>query len=441
MKRLAILLNLVCVSSSVFGIYSKWSREGFSRHTKFRPVERETEVSSSSSSIRDAMYQHKTRRNSKNRGSTENLNKRAKIDPEIRRKIQNFAQNLRSNVYSTKQVEDALMERASLSINPKNICARDSISPWTLAHWYSKLGLNQIFKDRKKLEFQKKLLKAVDQGIEWKTFHKTLGKRRNETINALRKLQEKGQVGVSLDDDKKNRLIQDYREKLITNKGLARKYCLKESEVYFVIHEARQNKKDLSAIKIKWKKEYKDRQSIPDKRKETIVKDYNKGLLTVLGICVKHGISPSVAQALLYNDNDENIKRRHGRQHKKDKELVSDVLTKSSQEIEQKYGYASVYVDEMKRFVSQWKRLTKGQKRAFSQTMCKKVLPSKYVLASIERSTDRNANDKFDQILSALVLSLEDIMEKYGISRKTANRLTREMEFWKILSGKERTSH
>ena len=435
MKKIAVMLNLLCIFSSAFGVYSAWSRENLNKKLESRPIKRAIEASTSSSSVSRSTSQ--THKDSTDYPAIRNLNEQTRIDPEIRKKIQNFAQNLKSNVYDTKQVEDALIKCVSLSIGLSNGSAKNLVSPWTLAHWYSSLGLNKICKDRKNIEFQQKLIKAIDQNMEWKTFHKTLGKRRNETINALRKLQEKGQISVSLDNETKNNLIQDYREKLITNKGLARKYNLKESEVYFVIHEARRNKKDLSLIKIKWKKEYKDRQSIPEKRKKTIVRDYNKGLLTVLGICVKHGITPSVAQALLYSENNANIKRRHGKQHKKDEELVLDILTKSSEEIEQKYGYTSVYVDEMKRFVSQWKLLTKAQKRIFSKTMRKKVLPSKYVLASIERSTDRNANEKFDRILFALFSTCEEIIEKYEISRKTANRLIREMEFWKILSRKK----
>lgn len=346
---------------------------------------------------------------------------------------------MKSNVYDTKQVEDALIKCVSLSIGLSNGSAKNLVSPWTLAHWYSSLGLNKICKDRKNIEFQQKLIKAVDQNTDWKIFHKALGKKRSETVNALGKLQEKGLVSVSLDEEQKNYLIQDYRKKLITTKGLARKYHLKENEVYLIIHEARKNNKDLSLIKIKWKKEFKYRKSIPKERKKTIIKDYNKGLLTVLGICVKHGITPSVAQALLYSDNAASIKRRHGRQHKIDEELVFDVLTKSSQEIEQKYGYTSVYVDEMKRFVSQWNQLTEGQQRIFSKTVRKKTLPSKYILAAIARSSDRNANEKFDKILFAFVSNDEEVMEKYNMSRKTFNRLIREMEFWKILSRKEET--
>ncbi len=437
MKKLAVLLSLVCVFPCSFGIYSIWSRDKLERNVEYRPITQTTEASSSSSSVSRPVRPNKTRRNSTNHRSEKNSAKRESIDPEIRKKIQNFARNLKSNVYDAQQVETALIDCVLLSINSLPISPKNSISPWTLAHWYSKLGLNKIFKNKKNHEFKQKLINMIDQNVEWKTFHKALGKKRNETINILGKLQEKGYVGTSLDEETKTRLIRDYREKLITNKGLARKYNIKESEIFFVIHEARKNKKDLSVINLKWKKEYKNRKSIPEKQKKIIVKDYNKGLLSVLGICVKHGISQSVAQALLYGDNDENIKRRHGRQHKKDKELVSDVLTKSSQEIEQKYGYTSVYVDEMKRFVNQWQLLTKGQKIMFSKIMRKKVIPSKYILSSVERSSDRNANQKFDKILFASVSTLEDVMEKYGMSRKTANRLVREMEFWKILSKKE----
>ena len=437
MKKIAILLTLLCASSDVCGVYPAWFRERAGRKVKHRSIKQTTEASTSSSSVSKSVHKDVAKRISKNHITTENSAEQTRIDPEIKKRIQNFAQNLKSNVYDTKQVEDALIKCASFSIGSSNGSAKNLVSPWTLAHWYSSLGLNKICKDRKNIEFQQKLIHVIDKNVKWKTFHKALGKRRNETINALRKLQEKGQISVSLDNETKNNLIQDYREKLITNKGLARKYNLKESEVYFVIHEARKNKKDLSLIRIKWKKEYKNRQSIPEKRKKTIVRDYNKGLLTVLGICVKHGITQSVAQALLYDENNTNIKRRYGKKHKKDKELVFDVLIKSSEEIEQKYGYTSVYVDEMKRFVSQWKLLTKAQKRIFFKTMRKKVLPSTYVLASIEKSADRNANEKFDKILFASVSTREDIMAKYSMSRKTVNRLIREMEFWKILSGKE----
>ena len=127
MKKIAILLTLLCTFSDAVGVYSAWSGK------------QTTEASASSSSISKSVHKDAQKRISENNTAIE-------IDPEIIKRIRNFARNLKSNVYDEKQVEDALIKCALLSIGSSNGSAKNLISPWTLAHWYSSLGLNKIYK-------------------------------------------------------------------------------------------------------------------------------------------------------------------------------------------------------------------------------------------------------------------------------------------------------
>ncbi len=425
MKKVTILLSLSCVFSKVCGVYSEWTRNEL-RKRSAHTLEKAMSEIASSSNVKFSDQKHSKNRFSKIIKSTD-------TNSEMRKKIRNFSRNLKSNIYSEKQVEDALVECLPFSKHSETSIVKNFISPWTLARWISELGLNEIYKDQKSKKAQEKLIASFEQNVEWKNIHQIIGKKRNASINALRKLQDKGLIRVVLDEEKKSRLIKDFREKLITHKGLACKYKIKESEVYCIIHEARTNKKDLSLINIDWKIRYKNRKALSKKRKEKIVKDYNKGLLTLKGICVKHGTSQKIAQSIIYENNNKNIKRRHGIQRKINPELVLDVRTKSSQEIERKYGYTSVYVDELKRFVNQWNMLTDDQKNMFIYTIFSGIMPTENELSSVNSSL----YEKFGKILFVSVSTVEDVMAEYGIQRRSVSRLVRELEFWKILSAEE----
>ena len=155
------------------------------------------------------------------------------------------------------------------------------------------------------------------------------------------------------------------------------------------------------------------------------------------GICVKHGISQKVAQSVIYENNDGIIKRRNGKQRKRDPELVLDVRDKSSQEIERKYGYTSVYIDELKRYVNQWNLLTDDQKNMYSYIVLRGKMPSKKLLDSIEKSPKRNLNEKFVRVSFASISSLDDTIEEFNVNRKNASRFKRQSDFWRILSAEE----
>lgn len=364
---------------------------------------------------------------------------RRKIDPETREKIRNFSQNLRSHIYKTQQIEKALMEYVSLFDHSiENIAKTNEIPIRTLSCWITKLNLNSRREDRHKRarRKEKKLITSINHGIEWQNLHKAIGKKRNATINILRKLQDQGQIEVSLTEEKKNRIIKDYREKVLTNKGIARKYNITESDVYCVVHEARQKKKDLSMIKLKWKITHHKYHEIPKAKKEKMVRDYNKGLLTLRGIGIKHDLSTTVVQYVLYGENGKRIKRRNGRLRKME-DLVYDIMNKSDQEIEKKYGYKPIYIDELKRCARQWQLLSDDQKHIFKNMIRKGVTPPEKVISEVSKSSINAVNEKFKKILFVLGAKYEDIMDKYGITRKSANKLKRESEFWKIMSEQE----
>jgi transposase-like protein len=531
MKKLVVLLNLACVSPNVFGTYATWLQDKFGKNFVHRPIERDSETASSSSSIsiRDSSETASTsslfQKDSIKSPHINNLEKsadfelskidpairkkirnfaqnfkspiysaqqiekalneyashpndsiqaiaarnklplstlywwksnagfslrrlgvmkdqsRKRIDPEIRKKIQDFSQTLKSHIYKTQQIEKALIEYVSLCDHSiENIAKTNKIPVRTFSGWISKLELSSRREDRHKKarKSEQKLINSLNRGVKWKNLHKVIEKKRNSTINTLRKLHDRGQIGIELTEEKKNKIIKDYREKILTNKGIARKYNITESDVYCVIHEARQRKKDLSIIKMKWKISNNKSSLITENQKEKMVRDYNKGLLTLQGICVKHEITMKIAQSVLYRENGERLKRRNGRL-KKMEELVSDITSKSNRKIEKKYGYKPVYIDELKRYAQQWTLLSDNQKNLFKYTMHRGVMPTAEIISSIKKSPICAVNEKFKKMLFVLGATYEDIMAEYSITRKSANKLKRESEFWKIMS-KQKTS-
>jgi len=370
------------------------------------------------------------------RTSTIQEQSQRRVDFGIREKIRDFSLNMKRDNYSAKQIEKALLEYVSLSDHSiENIAKTNGIPNRTLSYWISKLNLNSRYDDRHRQEIEKerKLIDSLNQGIKWKKFHRVIGKKRNAAINTLRKLQDKGRIEINLTEEKKERIIKDFREKVLTNKGIARKHNINESEIYCVIHEARTNKKDLSVIKIKWKISYNKHQLVPEEQKKRMVRDYNKGLLTLQGICVKHEVSVKTANNIIYVENGAHIKRRNG-MHRVTKEFVFDIMNKSSREIEKQYRYKPVYIDELKRYINQWILLTDDQKNLFRSTVRRGIMPDDDVISSVRKSSIDSVNEKFKKMLFVSISSYEDIMAEYDVVRKGANRLKRESEFWKILA-------
>jgi len=376
------------------------------------------------------------------RTSTIQEESQKRVNSSIKEKIRDFSLGITSKNYSAKQVEKALIEYISLFDHSiENIAKSNGIPNRTLSDWISKLNLNSRFYDRHRREIEKeqKLIDSLNQGIKWGKFHRAIGKKRNAAINTLRRLQDKGQIEINLTEEKKDRIIKDFREKVLTNKGIARKHNIKESDIYCVIHEARSNKKDLSTIKMKWKVSINKSQLVPEEQKKRMVKDYNKGLLTFQGICVKHEVSVKTAQTIIYAENSEYLKRRNGKQ-RITKEFIYNLMNKSNREIEKQYGYKSIYIDELKRYIKQWVLLTDDQKNLFRSTMRTGIMPAEDVISSVQKSSIGLINGKFERMLFVLGASYEDIMGEYGITRKGANRLKRASEFWKILSKQNRIS-
>ncbi len=418
MKRLVIASFVIFTSQSTFGIYSAWVRGECTRNLIHKPVQHSSKAKLGSTSAT----------NSESSG----------IDALTKEKIRNFSLNLKSQFYNAKQIEKALTEYVYMKdCTIENISELNAISIRTLERWTSILGINSRNDDRSKKSqtIEKNIINTLQQDVEWRNFHNIIGKKRNATINTLRKLQESGQFITALNENEKDAIIEDYRKKLLTHKGIARKHGIKESDLYCVIHEARKNGKDLTLVKQPWEIIYRRRQLIPQKQKERVVSDYNEGLLTLQGICVKYGVTQKIAQHLIYRDNENKLKRRNG-QRLNDEELVSDLQNRTTREIAQKYGYKSMYIDELRIPINQWNLLTTDQKRLFYNTMINGMLPSEDILSSIQNSLNKKVNEKFKKLLFILVSNHEDIMAEFGISKKSILGLRRQAEVWKILTGK-----
>lgn len=416
MKKLVVASFIIFASQNVFGIYSAWVRSECARNLIHKPVQPSNEAELGSTSAT----------NSESAG----------IDTLTKEKIRNFSLNLKSQFYNAKQIEKALTEYVCMKDRTiENISELNAISTRTLQRWISTLGINSRndYRSKKSITTEKNIINTLQQDIEWKNFHNIIGKKRNATINTLRKLQEKGQFVTALNENEKVAIIEDYRKKLLTHKGIARKHNIKESDLYCVIHEARKNGKDLTLIKQLWEIIYKKRQFIPQKQKERIVSDYNKGLLTLQGICVKYGVTQKIVQHLIYRDYRNELKKRNG-QRLNEEELVSDLQNRTTREIERKYGYKSVYIDELRIPINQWNLLTADQKRLFYNTMINGTLPSKDTLSSIQNSSNRKVNEKFKKLLFVSVSTCEDIMAEFGISKNSIPSLRRQLGVWKILT-------
>jgi len=356
-----------------------------------------------------------------------------KLDSRTKEKIRDFAQNRKHKLYNAKQIEEALIDWVTEGKNKSN-----EISLRSLSDWSQKLGIVSINKMLAKSikETKQKLINNLNRGVEWKDIHYTIGKRPRAMRKMLGRMQDKGQVEILLSEDEKEDLITDYRKGLFTKKGLAKKYEIKESDVFCIIHEARKNGRDLSRLNVDWFLKYscnKIPAKIKEKLKKNVVKDYNKALLTRKGLGAKYNISLGTIKNILSDENSYEVKRRNGKLTK-DEELVLDMQNKSLREIENKYGYKPDYVDDLKRQITHWGHLTDDQKNLFKETMKSKTFPDDEVLSSIKQSEIYSINEKFKKFLFVLIATPEEIMEKFHLTSHSVNRLRRCVSLWKVLA-------
>ena len=302
-----------------------------------------------------------------------------------REKIYNFSRNMNHRIYSAEQIEKALIDWVTKGRNESN-----SISHHSLYDWSQKLGI-------------------------------TLSR-------------------VPLKDEEKQCLLCDYRKRLFTRKGLAKKYGVRESDVFCIIREARHNGEDLTPINIKIVKKYSCANPIPALIKEKLVEDYNQDWLTLKGLGVKYDISTGVVERVLFKEKSDKIKRKsalrieHNMVLKRYETLVLDIKNKSPSEIEEMYGYKTYYANELKRYATYWEQLADDQKKLFKTTMESKIMPPDEVLSSIKYSSNNVVNEKFKRLLFVLLSTREEIEKEYNLSAAGANKLLRNVKLWKVLA-------
>ncbi len=355
------------------------------------------------------------------------------IDHETRKKIHNFAQNRQSQMYSAQQIEDALIEWITEGHNKSS-----KIPYWSLQCWRRESGIFSSYKDslQKSNMNKQNLINSLNQGAEWKNIHNVFGKNPGYTRQVFGELQEKGLVEIPLNEEEKEDLLRVYRKGLLTRKGIAKKYNIKESDVFCILHEARKQGKDLTQIKISPNKKHSRKDKISKITKEKLIKDYNEALLTIKGLGLKYSISRGSIQRILSKCNTDEIKKRQGKRIKYEK-LILDLKNKSEQEIEQKYGYHPSYIDELNRCITYWEGLTDEQKELFKTTMKSCIMPAKDALSAIKLSSNDCINEKFKKLLFVLISTRSETIKKYDLSIISANKLRRHANLWKALAKQE----
>lgn len=352
----------------------------------------------------------------------------AEIDLETREKIRDFSENGKHRLYSAEQIEEALIDWVTKGSNESN-----EISYSSLVCWSQELGIASIRKDilKKSREASRNLINSLYKNIDEKANCNTHRRKQKFMQQMWDDLRKKEQIEIS--QSKKEDILNTYRKGLFTKKGLAEKFKIKESDLNFIIHEARKNEKDLSRIRVTLSK-YLEESQVSETTKKNITEDYKKGLLSLDGISVKYNIHREDVKNIIFKKNMSKDKRGREGNQVNDSDLIFDLKNRSFGEIKEKYGYKFTYVDDLKRHITHWEHLTDDQRRLFKTTMDTKIPPTKDVLSSIKSSPFEDINEKFKKLLFVLISTRKEVTKKYNLSQRSVYELRRDVNLWKALA-------
>lgn len=346
------------------------------------------------------------------------------IDPDTREKIRNFSRNGKHRIYSAKQIEEALIDWVTKGCNESN-----EISYRSLFCWSQELGIASIHKDiiKKSKEAKRNYVKNLNQ----RSRSKDNDDQKKFVRQTLKDSLDKEPIEIS--QREKEDLLNTYRKGLFTKKGLAEKYGIKESNLNFILDEARKSEKDLSRIKVRLSK-YLRANQVSETTKESLVNDYDQGLLSLEGISIKYNIYIREVKKIIVRRNTIKIKQGMKNKQIDYNEIIFDLRNKSLQDISNKYGYKFTHIADLKRYVTLWEQLTDDQKKLFKTTINTKTMPTKEVLSSIKSSSNDGINEKFEKFLFVMTSTREEIGKKYSLSKKGIGRLRRGVNLWKVLA-------
>ncbi len=314
----------------------------------------------------------------------------------------------------------------------------------TLLKYAKKRGENPL---RNKID-KEKILELYKNGKTFKDFYELITSGEN---NAKKKLAEV--ISEKMTDLQKNRLvsenmdiIEDYREKLLTDKGRLDKYknreiqigdlCMRrfgECEDYLIRNIALKLGYDLSKLPVEWNIEYESINDVPDYMKQSVIDEFNKGFLSINGISAKYKIK--TVKALLNRKYVSlPVQRRIATQTSY---KYADISRVTKEKLQNKYGYASSTAIYLKRNVDQYNKLSPDQKKMFKNILDSdiRIMPSNEDLDKIKplKYGNNRLNEKFRKLLLVLCNREDEIKT----TRTTINQLKQQLDIWKKLAKKE----
>ena len=126
-------------------------------------------------------------------------------------------------------------------------------------------------------------------------------------------------------------IIEDYRKKLLTDKGRINKYknrsirigniCERnfgECEDYLIRYVAGKLKYKLSKLPVKWNIEYENSKNVPEYIKQLTIKDANEGFLTYEGIAQKYALKRNTTTTILNKQDGYQVHKK-----KQDQKIIN----------------------------------------------------------------------------------------------------------------------
>ena len=321
-----------------------------------------------------------------------------------------------------------------------------------------KIDQKEQAKHQKKLD----LLEAYYKGKNLKDLCEIFNKNEKETKRNLGEL-----VYSTLTEEAEKQLLTEYsglikdnREGLLNQKGRCNKWGVSEIKDYLVLYVARK-----LAIEIKenpnieeaawWSKEfdpaprggdwwhhereleYKTEREVPREIREKMVKLSNEGRLTRRGVAKVYKTKTSIVSNIFAHKATNNLADKKIGWGNLD-EVISDLLTKSQDEVKTKYGYSDRTIRDRLVVIDHWRKLSDDQKNTFKKAIKTKKMPDLSAVEDSKVKKSRFINDNFRKYLFALTSTNEEIVERYyeNIKRKDARvgELRQKAKIWSILA-------
>ncbi|MCR4555713.1 MAG: ankyrin repeat domain-containing protein [Alphaproteobacteria bacterium] len=255
-------------------------------------------------------------------------------------------------------------------------------------------------------------------------------------------------------------LLQDCRQGLLTTEGRIYKHAVSKCKDYLVRYVARRLAKEIKENptieeSTWWNDEfdpspeegdwwnnknelrYEYEREIPKEIREKMINTYNRGELTRKGIAKLYKTKKEIVTNVLAHKTTtgHQINKRQGGGNLK--EVVTDLLTKSQEEVKTKYKYSDRTIRDLLLVIDHWKKLSNDQKNVFKKAIKTKNLPDLSEIKESKVKRNRYINDNFKKYLFTLISTNDEIMKTYNKDQKRTRELQQKANIWKIIAKKE----